>query len=106
MQRDEKAKLLPNSPARICRISEGWPFSCGTCIFWAEIETVAPAIIGEPRQGYCFGAPPQMVPIMNQGKIVGAMNMRPQLPSTEQACGAFNAKARVAFGSPMNKGAN
>jgi len=106
MQRDEKAKSVPNSPAKICRTNEGWPFTCGECIFWAEIEMAAVAIVGAPRQGFCFGSPPQMVPVMNQGKIVGAMNMRPQLPSTEQACSAFKVKARVAFGSPANKGAN
>jgi len=58
---------------------------CGDCAFWFPVEAGA-RIIGQVKRGDCFGVPPQVVPVLDKGQIVGGRNMRPQTAATDTAC--------------------
>jgi len=62
---------------------------CGSCIFWMPVERTAVELIGSPQRGDCYGAPPQVVPIINQGRLAGGMNIRPQTSETDNACSMY-----------------
>lgn len=62
---------------------------CGSCIFWFPAQRSANDLIGSARRGDCFGAPPQVVPIINQGQLAGGMNIRPQTSENDMACSLY-----------------
>ncbi len=64
-------------------------FHCGDCLFWHPVEPAGAVTIGAPKLGVCFGSPPQVVPVINNGKIAGGVNIRPQTPSNEMACSLY-----------------
>ncbi|MHB8414600.1 MAG: hypothetical protein ACYDDA_03845 [Acidiferrobacteraceae bacterium] len=64
------------------------------------------AIVGTEKSGLCYGSPPQMVPLIDKGAVVGAINIRPQLPRTETACAAFVLKSAAAPINPAASDAN
>lgn len=88
MQSEKEAKLV--SP--LLRPS----FKCGACIFWEEVDPGATPVIGQPARGLCFGAPPQVIPIVNNGQVVGGQNIRPLTLKTDKACGIGVGRAIVA----------
>jgi hypothetical protein len=61
---------------------------CGTCLFWKAVEQSGPVMLGVPARGVCFGAPPQMLPTMRDGRVE-ALNMRPMLPDSDPACSLY-----------------
>lgn len=62
---------------------------CGNCIFWLRLDPGKTPVIGATPRGDCFGAPPQVVPIINNGQLAGGMNIRPQVPADCPACGLY-----------------
>lgn len=65
-------------------------FQCGNCFHWQPTqEDGINVTIGEPKRGLCFGAPPQLRFITQNGKIVGQQNMRPVIAASERGCGVF-----------------
>lgn len=62
---------------------------CGGCIFWFPVQRSANDLIGAARRGDCFGAPPQVVPIIAQGQLTGGMNIRPQTSEDCIACSLY-----------------
>ncbi len=62
---------------------------CGDCIYWIETETGGPVTIGAPKRGLCFGAPPQVIPVIQNQAVVGGMNIRPIIAETDSICSLF-----------------
>ncbi len=63
---------------------------CGDCIFWIPAQVASKdLVIGAAKRGECYGAPPQVVPIINQGQMVGGMNIRPQVAENDVACSFY-----------------
>lgn len=62
---------------------------CGNCFWWFQAEPNGPVTIGAPKRGICFGNPPQVVPIVREGQIVGGANIRPQVPENEPVCSLY-----------------
>lgn len=64
-------------------------FQCGACFHWQQIDIARPTI-GEAKRGICFGAPPTVIAVKDkQGRTIGQHNIRPAMPESERACGAF-----------------
>jgi hypothetical protein len=65
-------------------------FQCCNCFHWQAVQDDGINVtIGGPKRGICFGSPPQLRFIMQNGKVLGQQNMRPVLSAAERGCGSF-----------------
>ena len=80
-------------------------FQCGNCFHWQPVQEDGINVeIGGPKRGLCFGGPPQLRFITQNGKVMGQLNMRPVIAAAERGCGSFLPSEGLA--QSMTKGAN